>query len=175
MSFDTALALVLAVTVFVLACTMANLLARIARLESFARTVVGMGAPAAVPAAPVPLPDELRLLTKGGERARLAFVSADCPACEEAVAQIARWPEDIRRATYLVYRDEPPAGFVTPAGVRLVPDGGRLFESLSIRGTPTFLHVEDGMIAGRSTGPLPTRAPAPPPDDLPTPHERRSA
>lgn len=172
MSFDTALALVLAVAVFVLACTMANLLARITRLESFARRVAGIAVPG-TQAAPPPLPDELAFLTKGAEMARLVFVTADCPACEEAIAQVAHWPEEIRRATYLVYRDEPPAGFVTPAGVRLVPDGGPFFESLAIRSTPTFLHVQDGMIAGRSTGPLLTRPE--PPRDLSTQHERRSA
>ena len=158
MSFDTALALTLLVALFVLACTMANLLARITRLERFAREVL-----AAPPAAPVRLagmaaPDEVAALVKGRDPARLLFVSPDCPACDEAVEAVHEWPEDVRRSLFLVYRGEPAVGFAAPAGVRVAAQRAEVFDALSIGATPAFVQVEGGLVTARSTGGLPPDA-----------------
>jgi hypothetical protein len=155
-SFDTALALTLLVATFVLACTMANLLARLTRLERFAREVL-----AAPPAAPVRLagmaaPDEVAALTKGRDEARLLFVSPDCPACDEAVEVVSEWPEDVRRTLYLVYRGEPPVGFAAPAGVRVAAERSQAFDAMSVTATPTFVQIDGGMVTGRTLG-LPGR------------------
>ena len=155
MSFDTALALTLLLVVFVLACTMANLLARITRLERFARQVAGLAAPAdAAPGAqgPSPVPPELATAVKGRDPARALFLSPRCPACDEAVGQVQQWPEDARRATVLLYRDDAPADLVAPAGVRVVPRAKAVFEALTVTGTPTFVHVEGGVVVGRTSG-----------------------
>ena len=174
MSFETALALVLLVAVFVLACAMANLLARITRLERFAREVL-----AAPPAAPVRLagmaaPDEVASLVKGRDQARLLFVSPDCPACDEAVEVVSQWPEDVRRTLYLVYRGEPPAGFAAPAGVRVAAQRAELFDALSITGTPTFIQIDGGMVTGRTPG-LPGRPAADDHDAHPSHREETRA
>jgi hypothetical protein len=158
MSFETALSLTLLVALFVLACAMANLLARLTRLERFAREVL-----AAPPAAPVRLtgmvaPDELTALVKGRDQARLLFVSPDCPACDEAVEAVHDWPEDVRRSLFLVYRGEPAAGFAAPAGVRVAAERAEVFDALSITATPAFVQVEGGMVTARSTGGLPPEA-----------------
>ena len=155
MSFETALLLVLLVALFVLACAMANLLARLTRLERFAREVL-----AAPPAAPVRLaglaaPEELAALVKGRDPARLLFVSPDCSACDEAVEAAHDWPEDVRRSLYLVYRGEPAVGFAAPAGARVAAQRAELFDALSISATPAFVQVEGGMVTARSTGGLP--------------------
>jgi hypothetical protein len=155
MSFDTALALTLLVAVFFLACAMANLLARITRLERFARDVL-----AAPPAAPVRLadraaPDEVVALVKGRDQARLLFVSPDCPACDDAVEAVHDWPEAVRRSLFLVYRGEPTVGFAAPAGVRVAAQRAEVFDALSITATPAFVQVEGGMVTARSAGGLP--------------------
>jgi hypothetical protein len=155
MSFDTALALTLLVALFVMACTMANLLARITRLERFAREVL-----AAPPAAPVRLagmaaPVEVAALVKGRDPARLLFVSPDCPACDEAVEAVHDWPEDVRRSLFLVYRGEPAVGFAAPAGVRVAAQRAEVFDALSIAATPAFVQIEGGLVTARSTGGLP--------------------
>lgn len=157
MSFDTALGLTLLLAMFVLACTMANLLARIARLERFAREV--LAAPRAAPVrlagmAGMAAPDEVRALTKGRDEARLLFVSSNCPACDQAIEATSGWPEDVRRSLFLVYRGEPPDGFTAPAGVRVAAGRASLFDALSVTATPTLVEVEGGMVAGRSTGHL---------------------
>lgn len=152
MSFETALALVLLVAVFVMACTMANLLARLTRLERFAQEVLARPAPAPVQLAGMAAPDELAKLTNGRDDAQLVFLSADCPACDEAIELVSGWPEDVRRSTYLVYKGEPADGFTAPAGVRVVPGARGAFASLSIGPTPAFVQVEGGKVTGRSTG-----------------------
>src|ERR671922_2519228 len=143
MSFDTALALALLVATFVLACTMANLLARLTRLERFAREVL-----AAPPAAPVRLagmaaPDEVGALVKGRDPARLLFVSPDCPACDEAVEAVHDWPEDVRRSLFLVYRGEPAVGFAAPAGVRVGAPRAGGFDTRSV-GAPRAVGPGEG-------------------------------
>jgi hypothetical protein len=152
MSFETALGLTLLLALFVLACTMANLLARIARLERFAREVLAAPRAAPVRLAGMAVPDEIRALTKGRDEARLLFVSPDCPACDEAIAAASGWPDDVRRSLFLVYRSEPPVGFTAPAGVRVAAGRASLFDALSVTGTPTLVEVAGGMVAGRSTG-----------------------
>jgi hypothetical protein len=151
MSFDTALSLTLLLVVVVLACTMANLLARITRLERFARQVAGLAVPPQ-PAGDQPAPPELATAVKGRDPARVLFLSQRCPACDEAVDQVQQWPDDARRATVLLYRDEPPDDLVAPPGVRVVPRAGAVFEALTVTGTPTFVHVDGGMVVGRTTG-----------------------
>lgn len=156
MSFETALLITLVLALFVLACTMANLLARITRLERFAREV--LAAPRAAPvrlagmAAPEAAQDAIRALTKGRDEARLLFVSPDCPACDDAIEAVGGWPEEARRGLFLVYRGEPPVGFAAPAGVRVAADRTALFEALAVTATPTLVEVAGGLVTGRSTG-----------------------
>lgn len=152
MSFETALGLTLLLALFVLACTMANLLARITRLERFAREVLAAPRAAPVRLAGMAAPDELLALIKGRDEARLLFVSPDCPACDETIEAASGWPEDVRRSLFLVYRGEPPAGFTAPAGARVAADRASLFEALSVTATPTLVEVAGGMVTGRSTG-----------------------
>jgi hypothetical protein len=152
MSFETALGLTLLIALFVLACTMANLLARITRLERFASEVLAAPRAAPVRLAGMAAPDELLALTKGRDEARLMFLSPDCPACDEAIEAAGGWPEDVRRSLFLVYRGEPPDGFTAPAGARVAAGRASLFEALSVTATPTFVEVADGMVTGRSTG-----------------------
>lgn len=172
MSFDTALALTLLLVVFVLACTMANLLARITRLERFARQVAGLATPAesGASASPSPVPPELATAVKGRDPARVLFLSPRCPACDEALGQVQQWPEDSRRATVLLYRDEAPADLVAPAGVRVVPRAKSVFEAMTVTNTPTFVHVEGGLVVGRTSGFMVQPEPTPP-----TPHNHDSA
>lgn len=151
MSFGTALDLTLLLALFVLACAMANLLARITRLERFARQMAS-SAPQ-LPGAGQPVPPELAQLLNGHDPARLIFASPACPACDEAIALVGDWPEDARRSTHILYRDEPGLDFVAPPAVRVVPHAASAFRSLSVGSTPTFIHVEDGVIVGRSTRP----------------------
>lgn len=165
MSFDTALSLTLLVALFVVVCTMANLLARITRLERFAQEVLSAGAPAPVRLTGVAVPDELKALTNGRPEAGLLFVSPECPACDEAIDLVGHWPEPVRRSTYLLYKGEPAADFVAPAGVRVVPGAEATFRTLSVRATPAFLRVRDGVIAERSTG-LPGEPGEPRAEDL---------
>jgi hypothetical protein len=152
MSFETALGLTLLLALFVLACTMANLLARITRLERFAREVLAAPRAAPVRLAGMAAPDEVRALIKDRDEARLLFVSPDCPACDEAIDAASGWPEDVRRSLFLVYRGEPPVGFAAPAGVRVAAGRASLFDALSVTATPTLVEVAGGMVAGRSTG-----------------------
>lgn len=163
MSFETALGLTLAVALFVMACTMANLLARITRLERFAQEVLTRPAPAPVRLSGTAAPDELAALTNGRDEAHVVFLSADCPACDEAIELVSGWPEEVRRSTYLLYKGEPADGFAAPAGVRVVPDAMAAFDSLSIGPTPAFVQVEGGIITGRSTGLPHAHAPEPDP------------
>jgi len=163
MSFTTALSLTLVAALFILACTMANLLARITRLERFAQQVAGLALPA--PSAPVPVPEALAALTQGHEAARVVFLSPDCPACDEAIALVGESPEEVRRSTFLLYREEPAPDFVAPPGVRMVPQAAAAFDSLAIGSTPVFVHVHDGLVAGRTTG-LPSQTVGPVPESV---------
>jgi hypothetical protein len=161
-SFATALALVLLVALFVMAATMANLLARITRLERFANEVltgtgaaggaVGPGGPAPVRMGGLAAPEPVLALVKGHAEAQIILLSPDCTACEDAVVAVTRWPEDVRRATTLAYRAEPADDFVAPAGVRVAPGAHEVFEALAVRSTPVIVRVRDGIIVERSTG-----------------------
>jgi thiol-disulfide isomerase/thioredoxin len=171
MSFDTALALTLLLVVVVLACTMANLLARITRLERFARQVAGLATSpdTATTPGPSPAPPELATAVKGRDPARVLFLSPRCPACDEAVEQVQQWPEEARRATVLLFRDEAPDDLVAPAGVRVVPRAKAVFDAVAVTGTPTFVHVEGGIVVGRTTGFMVQAEPSTPHAHHPTP------
>ena len=152
MSFSTALALTLLAIVFVMACTMANLLARITRLERFAGEVLRGPASAPVQLGEQPAPEAVRRLVGSRDDAHLVLLSPDCTACDDAVEMVGGWPEDVRRATFLAYRDEPADRFVAPAGVRVVPQAEAVFDALAVRSTPALVRVQGGFVTHRSVG-----------------------
>lgn len=152
MSFSTALALTLLAVVFVLAATMANLLARITRLERVVGEVLAGPAPAPVQMSEQPAPDAVRRLVGDRDDAHLVFLSPDCSACDDAAEAVGRWPEDVRRATFLAYRDEPGDRFVAPAGVRVVPQADAVFDAMAVRSTPALVRVQGGLVTQRLLG-----------------------
>jgi hypothetical protein len=151
-SFSTALALTLLAVVFVLAATMANLLARITRLERVVGEAMHGRAVAPVQMSEQPAPEAVRRLIGDREDVHLLFLSPDCTACDDAAEVVGRWPEDVRRATFLAYRDEPGDRFVAPAGVRVVPQAQAVFEALAVRSTPAVVRVQGGLVTQRTIG-----------------------
>jgi hypothetical protein len=151
-SFSTALALTLLAVVFVLAATMANLLARITRLERFAGEVLRGPASAPVQLSDQPAPEAVRRVIGTRDDAHLVLLSPDCTSCDDAVEVIGGWPEDVRRATFLAYRDEPSDRFVAPPGVRVVPQARAVFDALGVRSTPAVVRVQGGLVTQRAIG-----------------------
>ena len=159
MSFSTALALTLLAVVFVLAATMANLLARITRLERVVAEATGGPTAAPVQLSEQPAPEAVRRLVGDRDDAHLVFLSTDCSACDDAAEVVGRWPEDVRRSTFLAYRDEPGDRFVAPAGVRVVPQAHAVFDAMAVGSTPAVVRVQGGLVTQRALG-VPTITPA---------------
>jgi hypothetical protein len=150
MSFGQAVTVVLAVAVFVLAATMANLLARITVLERRVRELT--------PPEPAlvrnwsDLPPRVQDLVDPADGGLLVFISPDCVACDDVVAGLARWPQDQRRRTRLVLWGQPRHDFVAPAGVRVVADASDVFTELEVDRTPWYLEIADGVVRRQGIG-----------------------
>ena len=154
MTFGQAVTILLAVCVFVLAATMANLLARITVLERRLRDV-GLPDPGRL-VRWTDLPRRAQDLLDPIEGGLLLFVSRDCVACDEAVGQLAEWPQEARRRSRVVFWGQPRPDFVAPAGVRILADASDLYTELDVTRTPWFIEVADGAIQRRGIG-LPSR------------------
>ena len=150
MSFGQAVTIVLAVAVFVLAATMANLLARITVLE---RRLADLAPPDPARLARwSDLPARARDVLDHADGGLLVFVSRDCETCDEAVDRLSTWPLDARRRSRLVFWGQPRDDFVAPAGVRILADASDLYTDLGVTRTPWYLEVADGAVQRQGLG-----------------------